>query len=77
MAGATEYLVHATTTGSEALPTAYTGCHAHATELFCLTPGGDEVLAQAEGDAEDHTAATTSAASSSKGKNCHFHAGVE
>ena len=33
MAGATEYQVIATTTGS-ALPSSYTGCHSHGSELY-------------------------------------------
>lgn len=38
-----EVQVLATQTGTAALPTAYTGCHAHGTETFCMTPDGKEV----------------------------------
>jgi solute carrier family 39 (zinc transporter), member 1/2/3 len=80
-----EVQVLVTATGSEALPTAYSGCHAHGTEMFCLAPDGREVevlaaAAEEEGhdehseeeghDDHDH-------AEESSEENCHFHAGVE
>ncbi|CCH41120.1 Zinc transporter 7 [Wickerhamomyces ciferrii] len=59
-------------TKTQDAPTEYTGCHAHSPqETFCIDPSGEEVQFQAEGEASE------SSGSSSGGKNCHFHAGVE
>lgn len=57
-AGTTEYRVVSTPTGS--LPSSYTGCHKHATELFCLYAGGGEVaILPANAAAATAAAATT------------------
>ncbi|OIW29309.1 hypothetical protein CONLIGDRAFT_662315 [Coniochaeta ligniaria NRRL 30616] len=75
MAGATEYVVHTTATATTDIPPAFTGCHTHESETFCLTPSEDdiEISLEAETDTDDHN----NEASSSAEQNCHFHAGVE
>lgn len=53
-------------------PSSYTGCHSHEGDTFCLNSEGDEVQFLKESEPS-----STSTSSSSGGKNCHFHAGVE
>ncbi|KAK5656990.1 hypothetical protein OQA88_3513 [Cercophora sp. LCS_1] len=72
MAGATEYVVHITPTGTTDIPPQFTGCHGHGTETFCESPDGEEVaisLASDNADHDDHA--------EESGLKCHFHAGVE
>ncbi|KAG7293592.1 hypothetical protein NEMBOFW57_003645 [Staphylotrichum longicolle] len=71
MAGTAEYEVHTSVTATQDIPPAFTGCHSHAAETFCMAPNGDEVEIHAAGEEEE------TAESSSAGQNCHFHAGVE
>lgn len=52
-------------------PASYTECHSHSQETWCVDSAGEEV----QFVVGDTTTATTS--SSSAGKSCHFHAGVE
>jgi len=87
MAGTTEYLVHTTVTATQDVPPRFTGCHTHGSETFCLdSDGGDVEITLAsdtvEGDDhddhDDHDLhVDEEPTSSSTGKNCHFHAGVE
>ncbi|KAK0745595.1 ZIP zinc transporter-domain-containing protein [Schizothecium vesticola] len=73
MAGATEYVVHMAATGTTDVPPAFTGCHAHDSETYCVSPKGEDVavsLAATEEHGEDHD-------DQKSGQNCHFHAGVE
>ncbi|GAB1309904.1 high-affinity Zn(2+) transporter zrt1 [Madurella fahalii] len=73
MAGATEYYVHTTVTATQDIPPAFTGCHAHGSETFCVTPEGDdvEISLASEESGQDHEE------EESGEQNCHFHAGVE
>ncbi|KAH6633917.1 putative metal ion transmembrane transporter protein [Chaetomium sp. MPI-SDFR-AT-0129] len=75
VAGTAEFEVHASATATQDVPPAFTGCHSHGAETFCLDPNGDEVELHPAGEEEhgeheghDHE---------SSGENCHFHAGVE
>lgn len=72
-----EVQVAATQTGSTPLPTAYTGCHAHGTDLWCMTPDGGEVEVLQDSTETTPAADEGDAAADSEGENCHFHAGVE
>ncbi|KAF3174074.1 hypothetical protein TWF788_008783 [Orbilia oligospora] len=45
---ATEYVILASATATEDLPSSYTDCHAHATQTWCVAPNGDEVQIAAE-----------------------------
>ncbi|KAI1039773.1 hypothetical protein LB505_004663 [Fusarium chuoi] len=78
------------TTAANPEVTAITGCHLHASELFCVDSNGADVSVQAEGaeseEDEDHdheeASGTGSAAAAGNTKeaeneHCHFHAGVE
>lgn len=66
----------ATATGSEALPTAYDGCHSHGSTMFCLRPDGAEV--EVLGSTEEVASTEQESSTGSEGgENCHFHAGVE
>lgn len=73
MWGTSEYQVMSTptNTAASAIPTAFTGCHSHGSDTYCIAPSGDEVEIVAEGAAEEGTD------ESPQGENCHFHAGVE
>ncbi|KIW07394.1 hypothetical protein, variant [Verruconis gallopava] len=72
--GSDRYQVVATSSGTEAPTSQYTGCHSHGEgELYCLTPNGSEVQLLAEGA----TASSEEESLSEDGINCHFHAGVE
>ncbi|TID17991.1 Zip-domain-containing protein [Venturia nashicola] len=77
VAGTAEYQILTTATGTSALPAQYTGCHSHGSELFCISPSGDEVELLLEGaEKSASTTAGDSAAPTGKGK-CHYHNGVE
>lgn len=78
VAGTAEYQILTTATGTTALPAQYTGCHSHGSELFCLSPSGDEVELLLEGAKEqaESTAAGESAAATGT-RSCHYHNGVE
>lgn len=73
--------MQATSTGSEALPTAYTGCHAHGSELYCISPSGDEVLAEADIDSADQASQPTTTAPEATAVTaitaCHMHGTVQ
>ncbi|KAI4226129.1 MAG: hypothetical protein LQ349_006935 [Xanthoria aureola] len=62
-------------------PAQYTGCHSHGEELFCYGPDSEETLFAAEAAAAAVQTGASSEGqnegSSSGGRNCHFHAGVE
>lgn len=63
-------------TNTQNAPTEYTGCHAHSPqETFCVAPNGEEVQFMAEGGSASNS--SSSHGSSSGGRSCHFHAGVE
>ncbi|OHF04189.1 ZIP Zinc transporter [Colletotrichum orchidophilum] len=72
-AGTTEFRVVSTPTGS--LPTSYTGCHKHATELYCFYPDGEVEVEAA--NAPSTTAASTTAAAITGAptavSDCHLH----
>ncbi|KAG2734367.1 hypothetical protein G9P44_002373 [Scheffersomyces stipitis] len=51
-------------------PASLTGCHLSETDTLCLDQNGDEVMFLLESEADTHQ-------SSSAGRKCHFHAGVE
>ncbi|KAL2131226.1 hypothetical protein VTI74DRAFT_5403 [Chaetomium olivicolor] len=77
MAGTVEYLVHATVTATQDIPSAYTGCHSHGTETFCEAPNGEEVEVHlATGEAE-HDETGLEDGHANPEPHCHFHAGVE
>lgn len=57
---------------TEDSPSSYTGCHSHEEDTFCLNSDGDEVQF-----VKDTESSSSSTSTSSGGKNCHFHAGVE
>ncbi|CDR44315.1 CYFA0S14e01882g1_1 [Cyberlindnera fabianii] len=62
-------------TASADAPESYTGCHVHdAAETYCLDASGEEVQFKGE---EASSSSSSSSSSDKKGKNCHFHAGVE
>lgn len=54
-------------TNTDSAPSSYTSCHAHETDVFCMS-GNLEVQFIVEGE---------ESSSGSSGANCHFHAGVE
>ncbi|KAL8886129.1 MAG: hypothetical protein Q9215_006117 [Flavoplaca cf. flavocitrina] len=62
-------------------PAQYTGCHSHGEELFCYGPDSEETLFAPEAAAAAIQTGASSEGqeeeSSSEGRNCHFHAGVE
>ncbi|KAK1541002.1 ZIP Zinc transporter [Colletotrichum paranaense] len=73
-AGTTEFTVVSTPTGT--LPSSYTGCHKHATDLYCFYPDGEVEVVAANAPAA--TAATTTAAAAATGaptavSDCHLH----
>ncbi|KAH6636145.1 hypothetical protein F5144DRAFT_167333 [Chaetomium tenue] len=70
---ATEFRVSATVTASSDVPPAYTSCHSHGTDTYCLEPSGDDV--QIVNESEEAEADTGSDEPTEE--NCHFHAGVE
>lgn len=78
MVGTTEYLVQTTATATTDLPSSYTGCHSHGSDIYCISPDGDEVqvvlAAEAEG-AEATGAETTDQPASSVTaiSECHTH----
>ncbi|KAH6853230.1 hypothetical protein B0I37DRAFT_2273 [Chaetomium sp. MPI-CAGE-AT-0009] len=72
MAGTVEYEVHTTITATQDIPPAFTGCHSHGTETFCIGPNGDEVEVHTAGQEEGGEQE-----SHPEEQNCHFHAGVE
>lgn len=62
-----------TNTAASAIPTAFTDCHSHGSDTYCIAPSGDEVEIVAEGaESSDDASSETP-----HGENCHFHAGVE
>ncbi|KAH6651297.1 hypothetical protein F5144DRAFT_479761 [Chaetomium tenue] len=72
MGGTAEYEVHTTVTATQDIPPAFTGCHSHGTETFCIGPNGDEVEIHVAGEEEgEHDEGHA------EGGDCHFHAGVE
>lgn len=88
MDGVTEYSIHTTPTKTANLPASFTGCHNHGTDLYCIAPDGEEVLAEKEKDAaesqpsdhdHEHGAEQDHDHSGDAGSNvhCHSHAGVE
>lgn len=88
MDGVTEYSIHTTPTATTNLPASFTGCHNHGTDLYCIAPDGEEVLAEKEKDAaesspsdhdHEHGAEQDHDHSGDAGSNvhCHSHAGVE
>ncbi|WYZ33936.1 hypothetical protein EsH8_I_000212 [Colletotrichum jinshuiense] len=74
-AGTTEFRVVATPTGT--LPSSYTGCHKHATELYCFFADGEVEVVPAGAVAATATAATTTAAAVTGAptavSDCHLH----
>jgi zinc transporter 1/2/3 len=86
MDGLDEYQVLVTATGTQELPSQYTGCHGHdADELYCHTPDGGEVqllpklttaVHEQHDEHEEHEEHEEEASPASD-LTCHFHAGVE
>lgn len=72
MTGTAEYSIDTTVTATEDIPAAYTGCHSHGEEIFCIAPDGEEVEIHVTGEEEEENSE-----SSPDGVHCHFHAGVE
>ncbi|KAK3299835.1 uncharacterized protein B0H64DRAFT_1743 [Chaetomium fimeti] len=73
MVGTVEYEVHTTITVTQDIPPAFTGCHSHGPDTFCIGPNGDEVevhTAGQEDEGENHEGGPL-------GQDCHFHAGFE
>ncbi|EFQ27354.1 ZIP Zinc transporter [Colletotrichum graminicola] len=73
-AGTTEFRIVSTPTG--ALPSSYTGCHKHATDLYCFYDDGEVQVEPASAAAS--TAASTTAAAAVTGaptavSDCHLH----
>ncbi|KAI1078551.1 Zip-domain-containing protein [Whalleya microplaca] len=78
--GTTQLQVVVPATATSDIPAAYTDCHSHGDESFCIGPDGAEVEvlgAVAEGSAEDSSEQSEQSSSGSGGQDCHFHAGVE
>ncbi|OAA73630.1 Zinc/iron permease [Cordyceps fumosorosea ARSEF 2679] len=73
--GATEYHMQTTPTQTTDLPASFTGCHPHGTDLYCFGPGGDDILAKAEGGEPAGDKENTGEAGGNL--HCHSHAGVE
>ncbi|KAK1970239.1 ZIP zinc transporter [Colletotrichum sublineola] len=74
-AGTTEFRVVSTPTG--ALPSSYTGCHKHATDLYCFYDDGEVQVRPASAPAST-AASTTAAAAAVTGaptavSDCHLH----
>ncbi|TKX20524.1 ZIP zinc transporter [Elsinoe australis] len=47
--GTAEYEILDAPTRTEELPAQYTGCHSHGSEMFCVSPSGEDVAVRAEG----------------------------
>ncbi|EMG45830.1 IRT1 Fe(2+) transport protein 1 [Candida maltosa Xu316] len=56
-------------TNADAAPTSYDSCHSHDDETFCMYQGNEVQFVSLDEELETST--------SSSGRNCHFHAGVE
>lgn len=57
-------------TNTDTAPTSYEECHSHDSDVFCIYQGNEVQFVSLDEDLE-------STGTSSGGKNCHFHAGVE
>ncbi|KAM0269058.1 hypothetical protein ACHAQH_009836 [Verticillium albo-atrum] len=69
----TEFRVVATPTSGD-LPSSYTGCHPHATDLYCFYEGGAEVqVVLADATVAPEAAATTAADAPTALTSCHPH----
>lgn len=81
MAGTAEYEMGVTVTSGETLPTAYTDCHTHSGDTYCVDDEGSDVelLVDDSASSTEDSASTTEedAAQESQELDCHFHAGVE
>ncbi|KAK1770036.1 hypothetical protein QBC33DRAFT_603027 [Phialemonium atrogriseum] len=73
-AGASEYRVHTTVTATTDIPPAFTGCRQNDSDIYCLTPAGNDV--EITLDADDASQNGGDAVEPAR-ENCHFHASIE